>query len=65
LTATDDVEEYNKCRAAFEQRQARLDGHRPRRRRKKMLLPGEGRYFWKETNDKWMTWQACWDYLKS
>ena len=64
--ATEDPEEQLRCKNAFErhERKWRALGSL-RKRRNKILLPGEGLYFDAVTNDRWVLWRACWDWLRS
>ena len=64
--ATEDPVEYKNCRLAFEKQERRYyDPNALGKRRKKMLDPGEGRYFDDAVNMRWMAWRACWDWLRS
>lgn len=63
--ATEDPIEYKQCLHDFEKRERKYYMSNLRKRRKRCLLSGEGRYFNAEVNERWMTWQACWDWIKS
>lgn len=63
--ATETPAEHKRCRDAFEKREQQYYGLDLTKRRKKILEPGEGLYIDESVNMRWMTWQACWDYLRS
>jgi hypothetical protein len=64
--ATEDRQEYKACMRDFENRERRFyDPNSLGKRRKTVLLPGEGRYLDRAVNERWMVWRACWDWLQS
>jgi hypothetical protein len=68
--ATEDETEYKLCLRVFEARERKyypyeVIGKSLRKRRKRILPSVEGLYFDDKTNDRWMTWRACWDWIKS
>ena len=63
--ATEDPEEYKNCMRDFERYERRFyDPNALEKRRKKVLDPGEGRYLDAAVNMRWVTWRACWDWLR-
>jgi hypothetical protein len=65
-SATEDPLEYKNCMLDFEHREKKFyDPNALSKRRKKVLGCGEGRYIDSAVNMRWMTWRACWDWLRS
>lgn len=64
MSATEDPAEYKMCIEAF-CKYGRKFGWSMLKRRKKVLAPGEGRFFNCSVNESWMGWQTAWDYLRS
>lgn len=56
--------EYAACMKAFERRERQIYWPNLRKRRKKVLSPGEGRYVDPYVNERWMVWAACWSLLR-